>query len=104
MIWDRGESKQNHKLTCIILNNLKNFEHLVNERTIDICKKIVVYINHIFNDVDEYNLPAVIDSSLFVESSKFYQFNPELRLARGEVLRQASSRPCLILLKVNFKI
>jgi hypothetical protein len=85
LIWDRGESRQSHKLTCIISNDLKNFEHLVDERTIDICKKIVVYINHIFNDVDEFNLPAVIDSALFLEFSKFYQFNPELRLARGEV-------------------
>ena len=73
-----------YKLTCITSTYLTNFAHLVTPKTIDICKKIVVYINHLFDDVDDFNLPAVIDSALFVEFSKFYQFNPELRLLRGE--------------------
>lgn len=73
-----------HKLTCIISNDLNNLSHLITAKTVSICKKIVAYNNHLFDNVDDLNLAAVIDSALFGEFSKFFQYNPELRALRGE--------------------
>ncbi len=83
LFWDRGDGKS-HRLTCLICNDLNMFTHLASPKTVDVCKQIVVYVNSLFDDVDSLNLPAVIDSALHLEFSKFHQFNPELRALRGE--------------------
>lgn len=83
LIWT-GENQPTRRLTCIISNDLDNFAHLVNLETVDVCKKIVNYSDSVFDDVDILNLPAIIDASLNAGFSKFYQFNPHLRRARGK--------------------
>ena len=80
LIWASGN---NQRLTCIISNDLSNLLHLVNPKTIELCKQIVIHVDSIFDDIENIHLTTVIDSALNGGFSNFYQFNPELRQARG---------------------
>ena len=81
---DSGKPKKRLSVTCIAVNDISFFEHLVSENGIAVTREIIDFSVSNFQNVDFLHKPIVQNSMLNGLFSPYYTINPTLQKNRGD--------------------